>query len=227
MPDGHRYWSVDLAVWLEEQSGAAERKIAELRAAAEPEEIAALAVEVEDLAKCDSTWSADEVAAREAEHANAAARLAAAREGHAEGVAAAIRMLSDRADAMRSRALGLHHFRMPRYSEAFALSALLQEHQRREDYTGVMLESVPLFGAYLGLCWHNRTYELSTPRPELPRDPADTARVLRCYGSEVVDELQDHYTLEELQAMYLRSIEEVNRRLNITTMAAQRAGFFG
>jgi len=193
VPDGHRFWVVDMSAWREEQITSASAAIAEARTQLE-----------QARAGLTESPESEELAAT------------------ALNYEAKIEVLGDGlSGAERSMPHGEIHFRMPRYSIGHAIARVAGESQRPGDYLDKTISSLPVIGAVLGLCWHDRGFALETP---LPADLGVAA--LLAYGECVEDELQDRFTLAELRALYIRVMPEIQQRLDITQAAAQRADFF-
>jgi len=195
-PAGHRYWNVDLTAWKTEKIETVEATLDEKRKQLEEVEAALAAEDIDE----------ESVKAAKTEKVQ---------------LEAAIEVNSRYLEGLEARDnLGSHHFRMPRYSLGFSLMKMLSTFTEADTFIDNMIETLPLVGAILGVCWNNRTYALDTPAPQ------SSVEALRAYGEDVIDELQDQYTFEELQALYIVCIPEVQKRLDVTQMAAQRAGFF-
>jgi len=86
---------------------------------------------------------------------------------------------------------GLHHFRLPTYSDAAVLFELFEI----DPFSDLVLWA----GMAVGLCWWHRGYDLDTPIP-----PGRSAGALAAYSRAVQDELldaRDPYARKEFMAM--------------------------
>ena len=113
---------------------------------------------------------------------------------------------------------GQHHFRMPR----FTLGLRVLEVTASTGSKGLdeKIRRLPAFAAAVGLSWHHRAIELETPEPD-----GTSLDDVRRYGEAVLDELQDRYSLAQLECLGAACCTEVIRRCSVVEEASQRSGF--
>ena len=113
---------------------------------------------------------------------------------------------------------GVHHFRMPRYTVAVALFALIHNGDAN-GFAGLALD-LQSRAAAVGASWKVRAMDLeSGPAPS-------TAAGLAEYGERVIDELGDHFDDTEIMAMGNRALDEMRERTKSVKWASARAEDF-